>query len=127
MAGFGEGLGNDHAGAWPPSRRPPVAILKDAIVISAVVGGKGAKQADTLTAFRSLDRGKTWTRAGIINDVTESAREGLHAMAAAPDGRKADLQHSSRWKTGECWRRGRRALHRSQAPRAIAMSLGDVR
>ena len=67
-------------------RGPRVAILKNAIVISAIVGGKGTKQADTLTAFRSLDRGKTWTRAGVINDVPESAREGLHAMAASPDG-----------------------------------------
>ena len=67
-------------------RGPRVAILKDAIVISAVVGGKGTKQADTLASFRSLDRGKTWARAGVINDVAESAREGLHAMAAGPDG-----------------------------------------
>ena len=67
-------------------RGPRVAILKDALVISAVVGGKGTKQADTLTAFRSLDGGKTWTHGGVINDVPTSAREGLHAMAAAPDG-----------------------------------------
>jgi len=67
-------------------RGPRVAILKDAIVISAVVGGAGIKQADTLTAYRSLDRGKTWTRAGVINDVPASTREGLHAMTAAPDG-----------------------------------------
>ncbi len=67
-------------------RGPRVAILKDSIVITAVVGGKGTKQADTLAAFRSQDQGKTWTRGGVINDVPESAREGLHAMAAAPDG-----------------------------------------
>lgn len=67
-------------------RGPRLAILKDSIVVSAVVGGKGTKQADTLAAFRSTDQGKTWTRAGVINDFPESAREGLHAMAAAPDG-----------------------------------------
>ena len=67
-------------------RGPRLAMLKNAIIISAVVGGKGTKQADTLTAFRSTDQGKTWTRAGVINDVAESAREGLHAMTAAPDG-----------------------------------------
>jgi hypothetical protein len=67
-------------------RGPRIAILEGALVISAVVGGVGTKQADTLTAFRSLDRGKTWTPAGVINDVPQSAREGLHAMAAAPDG-----------------------------------------
>ena len=43
-------------------RGPRVAILKDAVVISAIVGGKGSRQADTLTAFRSVDSGKTWTR-----------------------------------------------------------------
>jgi hypothetical protein len=68
-------------------RGPRIAILENgALVISAVVGGAGTKQADTLTAFRSLDSGKTWTRGGVINDVPQSAREGLHAMAA-PDGR----------------------------------------
>src|SRR5450432_2562206 len=41
-------------------RGPRVAILKDAMVISAVVGGKGTKQADTLVAFRSTDQGKSW-------------------------------------------------------------------
>jgi hypothetical protein len=67
-------------------RGPRIAILEGAIVVSAVVGGPGTKQADTLTAFRSDDHGKTWTRAGVINDVPASAREGLHAMAAGPDG-----------------------------------------
>jgi len=67
-------------------RGPRLAILKNAIVISAVVGDKGVKQADTLTAYRSLDHGKTWTRAGVINDAPESAREGLHAMVARLDG-----------------------------------------
>jgi BNR repeat-like domain len=67
-------------------RGPRVAILKDSIVISAVIGEKGTKQAGTLTAFRSVDNGKTWSRGGVINDVPEAAREGLHAMTAAPDG-----------------------------------------
>ena len=67
-------------------RGPRVAILKNAIVISAVVGEKGTKQAGTLTAWRSVDQGKTWARAGVINDVAEAAREGLHAMAAGDDG-----------------------------------------
>ena len=67
-------------------RGPRLAILKNSIVISAVVGGAGTKQADTLTAFRSVDQGRSWTRGGVINDVPQSAREGLHAMAALPDG-----------------------------------------
>lgn len=75
-------------------RGPRIAILKEAIVISAVVGERqstgphahGLPEAGNLTAWRSTDRGKTWTRAGAINDVEGAAREGLHAMAAGPDG-----------------------------------------
>jgi hypothetical protein len=74
-------------------RGPRVAILKDSIVISAVVGEKGGDahshglSADgDLVTWRSLDKGKTWTRAGIVNDVPGAPREGLHAMAADADG-----------------------------------------
>jgi hypothetical protein len=75
-------------------RGPRVAIVKDAIVISAIAGEKiatgphahGLPQAGDLAAWRSTDRGKTWTRSGVINDVPGSAREGLHAMVSRPDG-----------------------------------------
>ncbi len=75
-------------------RGPRVAILNHVIVISAVVGERkesdprahGLPEAGNLVAWRSLDGGKTWVRAGVINDVPGAAREGLHAMAAAPDG-----------------------------------------
>ena len=66
-------------------RGPRIAILKDAIVISAVVG-EPKVQAGTLTAWRSTDNGKSWTQGKAINDVPEAAREGLHAMIARPDG-----------------------------------------
>lgn len=65
-------------------RGPRLAILKDAMVISAVIGDK--PQAGTLASWRSTDRGKTWTRAADINDVPEAAREGLHAMTADAHG-----------------------------------------
>jgi hypothetical protein len=63
-------------------------------VISAVVADKAATGAHAhglpdkgnLTVWRSVDRGKTWKRAGVINDVPGASREGLHAMAAGPDG-----------------------------------------
>ena len=75
-------------------RGPRVAVLKDAIVVSAVAGEKkdagahahGLPEAGNLLAWRSVDRGKSWKRAGAINDVPGSAREGLHAMVAGPDG-----------------------------------------
>ncbi len=59
-------------------RGPRVVILKDAIVISAVAGD--------LISWRSTNGGKTWHRAGTVNDVRGAAREGLHAMAADPFG-----------------------------------------
>ena len=40
-----------------------------------------------LLAFASRDGGKTWSEAVTINDVPTSAREGLHDLAAAPDGK----------------------------------------
>ena len=64
-------------------RGPRVAILKDAIVISAVVSE--SSDGDLVT-WRSTDRGKTWKHAGTVNDEPHAAREGLHAMAADSTG-----------------------------------------
>ncbi len=68
-------------------RGPRVGVTKGAIVISAVAGktGKGA-DGDLLT-WRSTDNGKTWQAGATITDVPGAAREGLHTMTAAPDGR----------------------------------------
>ncbi len=62
-------------------RGPRVAFSKDGIVVSAIRHTPG-----DLIVWRSGDSGRTWKQAGIINDVPGAAREGLHAMAAAPDG-----------------------------------------
>lgn len=40
-----------------------------------------------LVAFNSTDGGKTWSDAVTVNEVPASAREGLHDLAGAPDGR----------------------------------------
>ncbi len=58
-------------------RGPRVAILSDAIVITAIAG-----TGHELLAWRSTDGGKSWQSAGRINDVPGAAREGLQAMAA---------------------------------------------
>src|SRR5436189_224639 len=42
---------------------------------------------NSLVAYASSDAGKTWSGPVTINDVATSAREGLHDLAAAPDGR----------------------------------------
>lgn len=71
-------------------RGPRIAFTPNAMVVSAINGS------DILT-WRSMDKGKTWLPGAVINDEPKSAREGLHAMAAAPDGRLfaswLDLRH----------------------------------
>ena len=75
-------------------RGPRVTILRDAIVITAIAGkdiskdphAHGMPEKGELTVWRSIDRGKTWLRTGVINDVPGAAREGLHAIAADPNG-----------------------------------------
>ncbi|MBY0504222.1 MAG: glycoside hydrolase [Bryobacteraceae bacterium] len=69
-------------------RGPRLAILKHSLVISAIVADRPANLPVTgnLKAWRSQDGGATWQAGPAINDVPAAAREGLHAMAAAPDG-----------------------------------------
>jgi hypothetical protein len=61
-------------------RGPRVALTPAGIVISAVTSD------GDLRSWRSIDSGKTWLPGGRINDVTNSAREGLHAMSAGSSG-----------------------------------------
>jgi hypothetical protein len=75
-------------------RGPRVVILKDSILISAVVAEKvatgahahGLPENGNLTVWRSQDRGRTWKQVSVINDVPGAPREGLHAIASGPDG-----------------------------------------
>jgi hypothetical protein len=75
-------------------RGPRLAILRDALVVSAVAGSTtaagahahGLPEAGNLMVWRSTDAGRTWQRGGVINDVPGSAREGLHAMVADARG-----------------------------------------
>ena len=75
-------------------RGPRVVMLKDALVVTAIVGQRvatgphahGLPEAGDLTLWRSVDRGKSWTSTGVINDVPGAAREGLHAITADPKG-----------------------------------------
>jgi hypothetical protein len=67
-------------------RGPRVAVAKDAIVISAIGGAKGKGRDGDLWTWRSADEGKSWQGPVRVNDVVDSAREGLHAMASGADG-----------------------------------------
>jgi hypothetical protein len=63
-------------------RGPRICASSETIVITAA----GHAQSD-LVAWRSTDQGRNWHGPVTVNDVPGAAPEGLHAMAAGPDGR----------------------------------------
>jgi hypothetical protein len=68
-------------------RRGPRIAVADKSICVTVIGGKQGKGRDgDLLAMRSVDGGKTWTGPVQVNDAADSAREGLHAMSAGPNG-----------------------------------------
>ena len=74
-------------------RGPRLAMTPPAMVITAIRGGE-------LLAWRSIDKGKTWSAKPVrVNDVAQAAREGLHGVASLPDGTLAaawlDLREKS--------------------------------
>ena len=56
-------------------RGPRIAVADSGIVVTAIVD-------ETLKAWRSTDKGATWSEAQTVNSVSRAAREGLHGMAA---------------------------------------------
>ena len=67
-------------------RGPRVAVAGKSIVVSAIGGAKGKGQDGDVLAWRSEDSGASWIGPTRVNDVANSAREGLHAMTSGPDG-----------------------------------------
>lgn len=67
-------------------RGPRIAVTGGTIVVSAIGGQKGKGRDGELFAWRTSDAGKKWEGPVRVNDIEASAREGLHAMAASPDG-----------------------------------------
>ncbi|MFM1749742.1 MAG: hypothetical protein RLZZ188_3408 [Verrucomicrobiota bacterium] len=61
-------------------RRGPRIVAHDGKVTLTAMAGD-------LHAFRSTDGGRAWTGPFRVNDRARSAREGLNALAVAPDGR----------------------------------------
>lgn len=76
-------------------RGPRIAFAGRGIVITAVVGktlvegphAHGLPSDGNLTAWRSGDGGKSWSKGIVINDVPAASTEGLHSLAA--DGKGA--------------------------------------
>ncbi|MBX3118186.1 MAG: exo-alpha-sialidase [Fimbriimonadaceae bacterium] len=67
-------------------RGPRITVHKGVVTVSAIYGPVGRGQDGDLVAWKSADKGKTWSGPARVNDVESAAREGLHAMAVAPDG-----------------------------------------
>ena len=67
-------------------RGPRIAAAGKSVVITAVYGGQGRGRDGDLLAWRSQDGGTSWYGPSKVNDVPGSAREGLHGMAASPQG-----------------------------------------
>lgn len=67
-------------------RGPRIAVTEDAVVVTAIGGKQGRGRDGDLQAWSSADHGETWTGPMIVNDAHDSAREGLHGMAAGSDG-----------------------------------------
>lgn len=67
-------------------RGPRIVAAPKGAVITATYSRKGNGSDGDLMAWRTVDGGKNWLGPTVINDVPGAAREGLHAMAVAPDG-----------------------------------------
>ena len=67
-------------------RGPRAAVTASTLLVSAVVGAQGSGKDGDIVVYRSTDQGTTWTSGTIVNDVPAAAREGMHGMAATPEG-----------------------------------------
>ncbi|MDQ3329676.1 MAG: glycoside hydrolase [Planctomycetota bacterium] len=72
----------NHPGLMLGMRRGPrIAVTGDSVVVTAISSSDG-----NLVAWRSADRGETWSAAARVNDVERVCREGLHDMSADSSG-----------------------------------------
>lgn len=62
-------------------RGPRIVVSMGVVTVTAISHRTG-----NVVSFRSTDRGRTWLPPVTVNDAAGSAREGLHAMAAALEG-----------------------------------------
>ena len=67
-------------------RGPRVVVTPTAVLVAVVAGAQGGGKDGDVVLYRSTDEGAHWSKPVIINDVPAAAREGLHGMAATPDG-----------------------------------------
>jgi BNR repeat-like domain len=65
---------------------PRIVARNGKVTITAIYGAKGRGADGDIVVFRSDNHGETWVAGTKVNDLEGSAREGLHAMAVAPNG-----------------------------------------
>ena len=75
----GREIGNLSDLSFGMRRGPRIAAHGDSVTVTV--------PGDELMAYASHDRGKSWTGPVVVNDTPSSAREGLHDLTVAPDGR----------------------------------------
>lgn len=76
-----EPIGSLGALALGNHRGPKIAAAGSSLVVTAIGKGDGAPGAD-VWAWRSTDRGRTWSGPVRVTDEANAAQEGLHAIAA---------------------------------------------
>jgi photosystem II stability/assembly factor-like uncharacterized protein len=67
-------------------RGPRIAASEGSVCISFIGGREGRGRDGDVLVCRSEDGGRSWSAPARVNDVANSAREGLHAMATGPRG-----------------------------------------
>jgi hypothetical protein len=64
-------------------RGPRITAFGDLLIITAIGGKQGKGRDGDVLAWRSNNRGETWSGPVQVNDKDDSAREGLHAMTVS--------------------------------------------
>lgn len=67
-------------------RGPRITVYGDSLIITAIGGKQGKGRDGDVLAWRSNNRGETWSGPVQVNDKNDSAREGLHAMTVSATG-----------------------------------------
>jgi hypothetical protein len=84
-------------------RGPRIAAAGNDLVVLAVYGRQGGGKDGDVLAWRSSNAGQSWQGPAIVSDVSGSASEGLHAVAASPQGRFASAWLDHRAGSAEIW------------------------
>ena len=67
-------------------RGPRIAVTSAVVLVAVIAGAQGGGKDGDVVLYRSTDEGASWSAPVVVNDVPAAAREGLHGMAATPDG-----------------------------------------